>query len=82
MRRKRAESRGTIADEVTERLKPGRRQILSAKDAAKRGFVTFEKNKALFEEAGIASEQLQILGMDMFNLSAFGKLSEYVCQPS
>ena len=76
MRRKRAEKSGAEVDEVTERLKPGRRQKLTPEVASKRGAVTFEKNKAWLEESGITYKQLQMLSMDVFHLSAFGKLSE------
>jgi hypothetical protein len=78
MRRKRAEQSGAVVDEVTEKLKPGRRQKLSAKERGQRGAVSFEKNKAFLEKAGISSQGVQSLGMDIFHLSAFGKLAEYV----
>lgn len=76
MRRRRAESVGSEVDESTDRLKPGRRQKLTAVKAGKRGRIAFEKNKALLVNAGIDSEQLQSLDMDMFNLKAFGGLAE------
>lgn len=76
MRRKRAKLSGHSADESTEKLKPGRKRKLKLKSARKRGFVNFEKTKALLDKAGITSEHLQSLDMDIFRLTTFGKLSE------
>ncbi len=82
MRKKRAEERGEDPDEGVELQKIGRPakgfRAVPPKKHSKRGLVLREKSRVFFERAGITRGDLTKEDLDIFHLSAYGKLAEYV----